>query len=133
MIWLENVLVPRLKNLFSKSTSKTKVVFINVLTFLPSIREQLRTPGMESKIRVVVAVTTLLLGPLDVGSSIVSKEGVLEMILVMANSGDFLQQKVSCEAIIAAASKKDKAVSILGQGVQILKKLYQIGNDNIKV
>lgn len=47
---------------------------------------------MESKIRVVVAVTTLLLGPLDVGSSIVSKEGVLEMILVMANSGDFLQQ-----------------------------------------
>lgn len=88
---------------------------------------------MESKIRVVVAVTTLLLGPLDVGSSIVSKEGVLEMILVMANSGDFLQQKVSCEAIIAAASKKDKAVSILGQGVMILKKLYQIGNDNIKV
>lgn len=47
---------------------------------------------MESKIRVVVAVTTLLLGPLDVGSGIVSKEGVLEMILVMANSGDFLQQ-----------------------------------------
>lgn len=47
---------------------------------------------MESKIRVVVAVTTLLLGPLDVGSGIVSKEGVLEMILVMANSGEFLQQ-----------------------------------------
>jgi len=47
---------------------------------------------MESKIRLVVAVTTLLMGPLDVGSGIISKEGVLEMILVMANSGDFLQQ-----------------------------------------
>lgn len=56
------------------------------------VREQLRTPGMESKVRVVVAVTTLLLGPLDVGSGIVSKEGVLEMILVMANSDNFLQQ-----------------------------------------
>lgn len=108
---------------------------------------------MESKIRLVVAVTTLLMGPLDVGSGIISKEGVLEMILVMANSGDFLQQvdpllltfllfnfiiflylqKVSCEALIAAASKKDKAVSILNQGVTILKKLYQLGNDNIKV
>lgn len=50
------------------------------------------TPGMESKIRVVVACTTLLLGPLDVGSSIISKEGVLDMILVMASGGDFLQQ-----------------------------------------
>lgn len=56
------------------------------------ISEQLQTPGMESKVRVVVAVTTLLLGPLDVGSSIIGKEGVLEMILVMANSGDFLMQ-----------------------------------------
>lgn len=47
---------------------------------------------MDSKVRVVVAVTTLLLGPLDVGSSIIGKEGVLEMILVMANSGEFLMQ-----------------------------------------
>ena len=47
---------------------------------------------MESKVRLVVAVTTLLLGPLDVGSGIISKEGVLEMILVMANQGDFLEQ-----------------------------------------
>ena len=40
---------------------------------------------------------------------------------------------MACEALIAAASKKDKAVSILIQGVAILKKLYQLGNDNIKV
>lgn len=51
---------------------------------------------MESKVRVVVAVTTLLLGPLDVGSGIVSKEGILEMILVMASSGNFLEQVNTC-------------------------------------
>jgi len=95
--------------------------------------ERLLTPEIESKIRVVVAITTLLLGPLEVGSSIISKEGILEMILVMANTGEFLQQRVACEALIAAASKKEKAVSILNQGVNILKKLYQIGSDNIKV
>lgn len=59
---------------------------------LKKTSEQLQTPGMDSKVRVVVAVTTLLLGPLDVGSSIIGKEGVLEMILVMANSGEFLMQ-----------------------------------------
>lgn len=57
---------------------------------------------MESKVRLVVAVTTLLTGPLDVGSSIVSKEGVLEMILVMANSGDFLQQVYHFGQVILA-------------------------------
>lgn len=91
------------------------------------------TPDMSAKVRVVVAITTLLLGPLDVGSSIVSREGVLEMILVMASSGDFLQQRVASEALIAAANKKEKAKGILTQGVGILKKLYQTGSDNIKV
>jgi len=96
-------------------------------------KELLMTPDMSAKVRVVVAITTLLLGPLDVGSSIVSREGVLEMILVMASSGDFLQQRAASEALIAAANKKEKAKGILTQGVGILKKLYQTGSDNIKV
>jgi hypothetical protein len=37
-----------------------------------------------------------------------AKEGILEMVLVMANTEDILQQKVACECIIAVASKKDK-------------------------
>lgn len=59
----------------------------------------LLTPGMEAKTRVVVAITTLLLGPLELGSTVVSKEGVLEMILVMANSGSFLEQVFSLNMI----------------------------------
>ena len=83
--------------------------------------------------RVVVAITTLLLGPLDVGNNVIAKEGILQMILVMAGTDDVLQQKVACECIIAAASKKDKATSIINQGVNILKKLYQSKDDSIKV
>lgn len=67
------------------------------------------------------------------GNSIIAKEGVMEMILVMAGTDDILQQKVACECIIAAASKKDKATSIVNQGVNILKKLYQSKDDSIRV
>ncbi|KAG7169405.1 unc-45 B-like [Homarus americanus] len=61
------------------------------------------------------------------------REGILEMLLVMANSDDLLQQKAACEALIAAATKKDKCRSIITQGTDILKKLYQSKNDAIKV
>ncbi|XP_035736786.1 protein unc-45 homolog B-like isoform X1 [Vespa mandarinia] len=97
------------------------------------IKDKLLTPDIESKVRVVVAITTLLLGPLDVGNSVVAKEGIMEMILVMAGTEDPLQQKVACECIIAAASKKDKATAIISQGVNILKKLYQSKDDSIRV
>ena len=43
------------------------------------------------------------------------------------------RQRVACEALIAAASKKDKCKSILTQGVDILKRLYQSKNDSIRV
>lgn len=97
------------------------------------IKDKLITPDIESKIRIVVVITSLLLGPLDVGNSILAREGIMEMILVMAGSEDTLQQKVACECIIAAASKKDKIQAIIKQGIDILKKLYQSKNDNIKV
>jgi len=40
---------------------------------------------------------------------------------------------VATEAIVAAASKKDKAKSIITEGINILKRLYQSKNDEIKV
>lgn len=97
------------------------------------IRLRLLTPDREHQIRIVVAITTLLLGPLDLGNHLIAKEGMLEMMLVMAGSDDTLQQKVSCEALIAAASKKDKCKSITTQGTDILKKLYQSKDDAIRV
>lgn len=97
------------------------------------VKSKLITPEIESKVRVVVALTSLLLGPLDVGNNIVARDGMMEMILVMAGTDDLLQQKVACECIIAASSKKDKVKSIITQGVNILKKLYQSKDDAIRV
>ncbi|XP_056639013.1 protein unc-45 homolog B [Diorhabda sublineata] len=97
------------------------------------IKDKLLTPDIESKVRVTVALTALLRGPLDVGNALIGKEGIMEMILVMANTEDELQQKVACECIIAAASKADKAKAIISQGINILKQLYKSKNDHIRI
>ncbi|XP_057657104.1 protein unc-45 homolog B [Diorhabda carinulata] len=97
------------------------------------IKDKLLTPDIESKVRVTVALTALLRGPLDVGNAFIGKEGIMEMILVMANTEDELQQKVACECIIAAASKADKAKAIISQGINILKQLYKSKNDHIRI
>lgn len=97
------------------------------------IQQNLLDPKIESKVRATVAITTLLLGPLDLGNALIGREGILEMVLVMATSEQILEQKVACELLIAAASKKDKCRSIITQGTNILKKLYQSKDDGIRV
>merc|ERR1719234_39012 len=95
-------------------------------------QEKLMDPGIESKVRVVVGITTLLTNAPELGNSQL-KEGLLEMMLEMARSEDGVQQLVASEAIIAAASKKKDVSVIISQGLDILKTLYKSSNDHIKV
>uniref|UniRef100_T1JCZ1 Protein unc-45 homolog B n=1 Tax=Strigamia maritima TaxID=126957 RepID=T1JCZ1_STRMM len=97
------------------------------------IKDKLLSPETESKIRVTAAIGCLLQGAVDVGNYCIGQQGILEMMLVMAGTDDPIQQMVSAEALIAASGKKDKCSSILSQGVNILKKLYQSNNDSIRV
>jgi len=95
-------------------------------------QEMLTDPGMESKVRLVSAITTLLQNAPELGNTQL-KDGVLQMMLVMARSDEYVQQLVASEAIIAAASKKKDATAIVTQGLDILKTLYKSKNDHIKV
>jgi len=95
-------------------------------------QEKLMSPDIESKVRIVVAITTLLLNAPELGNSQL-KEGFLEMMLVMARSDEYIQQLVASEALIAAASKKKDVTAIVNQGLDILKALYKSSNDHIKV
>lgn len=97
------------------------------------IKDKLLNPDFESKVRVVVALTSLLLGPLDVGNSIFARDGIMQMILAMANDDNTFYQRISCECLIAAASKKDKAKALITSGVDILKKLYHSKDEGVKV
>jgi hypothetical protein len=75
---------------------------------------------MESKVRMVVAISTLLTNAPELVNSQL-KEGLLEMMLVLARSDEYIQQLVASEAIIAVAS----SLSIVNQGLDILKTLYK--------
>ncbi|GAB6029698.1 hypothetical protein CHUAL_005421 [Chamberlinius hualienensis] len=97
------------------------------------VKDKLKGPEIEAKVRVTAAITVMLHGPLEVGNHCIAQKGVLEMMLVMAGSDDTVQQTVAAEAIIAAASKKDKCSSILNMGLSILKKLYVSNDEGIKV
>lgn len=97
------------------------------------IQEKLMDPSMESKVRCIVAITTLLQNASEVGQAQIAKEGILQMMLTMAGSEDHLQQLVAAEALIAAAQKKKDTNLIINQGVDIIKKLYQSKSDHIKV
>lgn len=98
------------------------------------IQDKLRSPDIENKVRATAIVTTLLYGPVEVGNHCLSRPGMVEMMLIMAGcDDDEVQQRVAAEAIIAAASKKDKCTSIASMGTNILKKLYQSPKEGIKV
>lgn len=74
--------------------NKLYPLLLVTLSLVPN-RLRLLTPDVEHKVRITVAVTTLLLGPLDLGNRLIAREGMLEMMLVMANTDEDLQQKVS--------------------------------------
>ena len=66
----------------------------------------------------MVDITTLLTtNATELGNSQLFRllEGLLEMMLVMARSDEYIQQLVASEAIIAAASKKKDVTAIVNQ------------------
>lgn len=72
-------------------------------------------PDTESHVRSIVAITTLLKNAPELGSGQIGKDGVLQMMLTMAQSNDRVQQIVAAEALIAAATKKKDTNMIVTQ------------------
>lgn len=96
-------------------------------------KQALMDPSLESKVRITVAITTLLKHAPDLGNSQLTKDGFLQMLLAMAQSDEHIEQLVASEALIAATAKKKDASAIINQGMDILKTLYKSKNDHIKV
>lgn len=97
------------------------------------VNKKLRNPSMEDKVRVAKIFTVLLAGPAPIGNSCVGQPGMIEMLLAMASSDEFAQQKNALDAIIAAASKKDKCASIATMGEKILNQLRESKNEDIRL
>lgn len=67
------------------------------------------------------------------GNFLLGTKGILDMLFTMANSEDPNQQLVAAEAIVHAASKKDKSAAILADGYALLQRLAKSPNDNVQV
>ncbi|XP_071626383.1 protein unc-45 homolog B-like [Temnothorax longispinosus] len=87
----------------------------------------------ESKVRIVLAITTLVFGPLDVAEAVIFKPEIFEMIFAMSKTDDILQQKVVCECIVAVVTKSKKVNVFIRQSVNILENLYQSEDDSIRI
>lgn len=93
----------------------------------------LRNQDMDDKIRATKLFTVLLAGPAEIGNSCVGQAGMIEMIVTMAGSGDFRLQKAGLDAMIAAASKKDKCQALATQAEKILNELRESKNEEIRI
>lgn len=97
------------------------------------LNRRLHNPDMEDKVRAAKVFTVLLAGPAEIGNSCVGQPGMIEMILAMASSDEYPQQKAALDAIIAAASKKDKCTAIANLGEKVLNELRESKNEEIRL
>ncbi|VDL99197.1 unnamed protein product [Schistocephalus solidus] len=88
---------------------------------------------IESKVEAAAVIGTLFCGPFEVGSMLLSREGILEGLLLLTQAENIAYQTVALDTIILATNKKDKCVAIIDQAVPILRNLYKSGHDAIKV
>ncbi|XP_071652808.1 protein unc-45 homolog B-like [Temnothorax longispinosus] len=108
-----------------------KEKFINAIEEF--IKDKSLSPDTESKVRIVLAITTLIFGPLDVANVIICKKEVIGLILAMAKTDDVLQQKMVCECIVAAITNCNKANIFIWRGRNILQNLYYSKHDSIRI
>ena len=97
------------------------------------LTKRLRNPDIDDKVRVAKIFTVLLAGPAEIGNSCIGQAGMIEMILAMANSDEYAQQKAALDTIIAAASKKDKCTAIANMGEKVLNELRESKNEEIRL
>nr|VZH93415.1 unnamed protein product [Spirometra erinaceieuropaei] len=97
------------------------------------VLELLTDKLIESKVEAAAVIGTLFSGPFEVGSMVLSTEGILEGLLLLTQAENIAYQTVALDTIILATNKKDKCVAIIDQAVPILRNLYKSGHDAIKV
>lgn len=97
------------------------------------MNDMLTDENIACKTRACVALTTLLEGPIDVGNAVLGRPGIIELMMVLAQSEDKLQQLIAVEAIASSATKQTAAKSIINLGMGVLKELYKSKHPDIKV
>ncbi|XP_077989657.1 protein unc-45 homolog B-like isoform X2 [Glandiceps talaboti] len=89
------------------------------------ITERFGHNNMESNMEALTTISALLQGPYDVGGDMLTRKGVLEVMVSMTASRDERLQVVATEAIIHSTNQSKYCKGTLAAGVPILKELYK--------
>ncbi|TNN08065.1 Protein unc-45A [Schistosoma japonicum] len=88
---------------------------------------------IESKVEAASVIGTLFLGPYEVGSAIISQEGVFDGLLLLTQNENKLYQTVALDTIVIATHKKQQCLSIISKAVPLLQSLYKSENDGTRI
>ncbi|CAI2733788.1 unnamed protein product [Schistosoma spindalis] len=88
---------------------------------------------IESKVEAASVIGTLFLGPYEVGSGIISQEGVFDGLLLLTQCENKLYQTVALDTIVIATHKKQQCLSIISKAVPLLQSLYKSENDGTRI
>ncbi|CAH8593185.1 unnamed protein product [Schistosoma turkestanicum] len=88
---------------------------------------------IESKVEAASVIGTLFLGPYEVGSGIISQEGVFDGLLLLTQTENKLYQTVALDTIVIATHKKQQCLNIISKAVPLLQSLYKSENDGTRI
>ncbi|CAH8663585.1 unnamed protein product [Schistosoma rodhaini] len=88
---------------------------------------------IESKVEAASVIGTLFLGPYEVGSGIISQEGVFDGLLLLTQCENKLYQTIALDTIVIATHKKQQCLSIISKAVPLLQSLYKSENDGTRI
>ncbi|CAH8645360.1 unnamed protein product [Heterobilharzia americana] len=88
---------------------------------------------LETKVEAASVIGTLFLGPYEVGSSVISQEGVFDGLLLLTQCENKLYQTVALDTIVIATHKKQQCLSIISKAVPLLQSLYKSENDGTRI
>ena len=86
-----------------------------------------------SHISGLTALAALIQGVPEVGNEVFGSESVLKKALAVASSEDPACQMVVAEVLALAASDKTRCHGIIQEGLPVLKELYSVSDDRVKV
>ncbi|CAH8870597.1 unnamed protein product [Trichobilharzia szidati] len=88
---------------------------------------------LETKVEAASLIGTLFLGPYEVGSAVISQEGVFDGLLLLTQCENKLYQTVALDTIVIATHKKQQCLSIISKAVPLLQSLYKSENDGTRI
>ncbi|VDP90545.1 unnamed protein product [Echinostoma caproni] len=88
---------------------------------------------LETKVEAASVIGTLFLGPHEVGSSVLSRPGIVEGLFLLTQCPNMLYQTVALDTILLVTHKKEQCLSLVSQAVPILRNLYKSENDGTKI